>query len=56
MHVKDESSAAPGSPPANLGYWCVCCGRFLPTIEGLIVHDPVAHPDDMAFDDDERPQ
>lgn len=39
------------------GYWCVVCGRFLPSdADGIIVHDPVPHPDGMAFDDDENPQ
>ena len=37
--------------------WCVVCGRFLVADEdGIIVHDPVPHPDGMAFDDDENPQ
>ena len=37
------------------GYWCVVCGRFLPSDDGVIVHDDVPHPD-MTFDEDERPQ
>jgi hypothetical protein len=38
------------------GYFCVVCGRFLPLIDGVIVHDEVPHPPDMAFDDEDRPQ
>lgn len=38
------------------GYWCVVCGRFLPSDEGVIVHDDVPHPSDMTFDDEETPQ
>ena len=39
------------------GYWCVICGRLLPADEdGVIVHDPVPHPEDMTFDEDKRPQ
>ena len=39
------------------GYWCVVCGRFLVADEdGIIVHDPVPHPDSMAFDEDLNPQ
>ena len=39
------------------GYWCVACGRFLPADEcGVIVHDNVPHPEDMTFDEEERPQ
>jgi hypothetical protein len=39
------------------GYWCVVCGRFLPADEcGVIVHDNVPHPEDMTFDEEERPQ
>ncbi len=37
------------------GYWCVVCGRFLPSDDGVIVHDDVPHPD-MKFDEEERPQ
>ncbi len=37
------------------GYWCVVCGRFLPSDDGVIVHDDVPHPD-MTFDEEERPQ
>ena len=39
------------------GYWCVVCGRYLPADDdGLIVHDDVPHPEDMTFDEEERPQ
>lgn len=39
------------------GYWCVICGRYLPADDdGVITHDNVAHPDEMDFDDEEKPQ
>lgn len=39
------------------GCWCVVCGRHLPADEdGLIVHDAVPHPENMTFDEEERPQ
>lgn len=39
------------------GYWCVVCGRYLHADEdGVIVHDNVPHPEDMTFDEEERPQ
>lgn len=38
------------------GYWCVVCGRHLPDEGGVIVHDDVPHPENMAFDEEERPQ
>lgn len=38
------------------GYWCIVCGRFLPAEEGVVVHDDVPHPDDMTFDEEDRPQ
>lgn len=45
-----------GGPCAG-GYWCVVCGRHLPADEdGVIVHDDVPHPEDMTFDEEERPQ
>ena len=41
----------------NEGYYCVLCGRFLPADEnGVIVHDDVAHPENMTFDEKENPQ
>ena len=37
------------------GYWCVVCGRWLPADDlGVIVHDPMPHPETMTFDDDEK--
>ena len=39
------------------GYYCVVCGRFLEADEhGVIVHDPISHPDSMTFDEEEKPQ
>ena len=39
------------------GYWCVVCGRHLPADkDGVIVHNDVPHPEDMTFDEEERPQ
>ena len=38
------------------GYWCVVCGRYLPDDDGVVVHDDVPHPEDMTFDEEERPQ
>jgi hypothetical protein len=38
------------------GYYCIVCGRFLPSENGMIVHDDVPHPADMTFDDEENPQ
>ena len=38
------------------GYWCVICGRFLPSDDGVIVHDNIPHPEDMTFDDGDKPQ
>lgn len=35
------------------GYWCVVCGRFLRSDEGVIVHDDIPHPIMMTFDEDE---
>lgn len=29
------------------GYWCVICNRFLESIDGLVVHDDISHPDDF---------
>jgi hypothetical protein len=35
------------------GYWCVVCMRFVPIEgDGVMVHDNVAHPPLMTFDDD----
>lgn len=39
------------------GYWCVVCCKFLFADElGVIVHDDVEHPDDMSFDEEDKPQ
>lgn len=39
------------------GYWCVVCGRQLPAYEdGVVVHDDVPHPEQMTFDEEEKPQ
>lgn len=38
------------------GYWCVVCGRYLQADDGVIVHDNIPHPENMTFDEDERPQ
>ena len=35
------------------GYWCVACKRWLPAVDGVVVHDDIPHPVDMNFDDDE---
>lgn len=45
MHTDDEP-----------GYWCVVCGRLLPSDDGVVVHDNVPHPPDMDFADEDRPQ
>ena len=39
------------------GYWCVVCGRFLPSDDaGVIVHDNMPHPQEMNFDEEDNPQ
>lgn len=39
------------------GYYCVICQRYLAADEyGVIVHDDIQHPENMTFDEDERPQ
>ena len=39
------------------GYYCVVCGRFLEADEyGVVVHDPILHPESMTFDEEENPQ
>jgi hypothetical protein len=38
------------------GYWCVVCGRFLPSVDGVVIHDDIMHPENMLFDDDEKEQ
>ena len=43
--------------PVRPGYWCVVCGRFLPEDDaGVIVHDNVPHPQEMTFDEEDKPQ
>lgn len=46
-----------GMPEMNQedGYYCVVCGKFIKTVDGVIVHDDIPHPN-MAFDDEEKPQ
>jgi len=39
------------------GYYCVICNRLLPADDcGVIVHDPIPHPPDMDFAEEEKPQ
>ncbi len=39
------------------GYYCVVCGRFLPTDKyGVIIHDNIPHPMDMDFSEEDNPQ
>lgn len=38
------------------GYYCVVCGRYLESVDGVIVHDDMIHPTTMTFDEEERPQ
>ncbi len=38
------------------GYWCVICGKFLQSNDGVIVHDDLPHPVTMNFDDEDKPQ
>lgn len=40
----------------NIGYYCVVCGRLLPSIDGVVVHDDVYHPIEMNFDEERNPQ
>lgn len=44
----------------NESYWCVVCGReIIPKIfenGNVYVHDDIPHPENMTFDEDERPQ
>ena len=48
-----RNSAAKGK---KAGYWCVICEKFLPSNDGVVVHDNVPHPETMTFDEDERKQ
>jgi hypothetical protein len=38
------------------GYWCVVCMRFLLSVDGVVTHDDVIHPNDMTFDEDKNEQ
>ena len=38
------------------GYWCVVCGRFLESNDGMIVHDDIPHPESMNFNEEENEQ
>ena len=38
------------------GYWCVICGKFLQSVDGVIIHDDIPHPEDMTFDEEDNPQ
>ena len=38
------------------GYYCVICNKLLPADGGVIVHDPIPHPPDMDFAEEEKPQ
>ena len=37
------------------GYYCVICHKWLPETDGVIVHDPIPHPPEMTFDEQENP-
>ncbi len=37
-------------------YWCVVCQREIENIDGVLTHDDIPHPDDMTFDEQEKPQ
>ena len=54
----DISSVLDANPVPMEGrnYWCVICQRLLPNDDGVIVHDDVPHPDEMVFDEEDRPQ
>ncbi len=51
---QDDVSAHPEA------YWCVVCGRAIAPEqyhdENVYVHDDIPHPEDMTFDEQERPQ
>ena len=38
------------------GYWCIFCRRFLPRIDGVIVHDEAPHPLMATYDEEDNPQ
>ena len=50
------AEVTPLSDEEIAGYWCVICQRLLPNDDGVVVHDDVPHPDEMTFDEEERPQ
>ena len=59
MPLNSSSSAELSAQGGTMtdGYYCVVCGRYLEADEdGVIVHDDVPHPVDMAFDEEEKPQ
>jgi len=37
-------------------YYCVVCGKGLPIVDGVIVHDEIPHPIGMSFDEEEKTQ
>jgi hypothetical protein len=38
-------------------YYCVICGKLIEaTIDGIFVHDPIPHPENMTFDEEDNPQ
>lgn len=37
-------------------YYCVVCGRGIPVVDGVVVHDDVPHPPDMDFAEMDNPQ
>lgn len=45
-----------GAGPRSEEYWCLFCGKALPVVDGVVVHDAVPHPADADFDEEERPQ
>jgi hypothetical protein len=40
-----------------MSYYCVICNKLLEEDDdGIIVHDPIPHPIDMTFDEEDNPQ
>lgn len=38
-------------------YYCVVCNKLLEADDdGIIVHDPIPHPIEMTFDEEDNPQ
>ncbi len=38
-------------------YYCVVCKKLLEADEyGVVVHDPIPHPIEMTFDEEDNPQ